>query len=527
MRKLIVFVFAVAFLGSCVESDSNESISLTVYEDDFTGQSIFKSSEESNSITVDQDGLIYYESKLFNGKESGYYPKPKVTDAERNDNGPNLEYEGSYKDGIKEGSWKRWYENGNLHIEEHYKEGKYEGLNRAWYNNGQLSHETNYKGGERHGLVKSWYENGQLKEQGIYKNGKAEGLLREWHENGQLLREANLKEDYPDGLYRSWHENGNLSEEINFNSHKMNGLHRTWHTNGYLMVKGNYKEGSIDGIWEYYNEERQLIKIVNYKLGEPIETKTYKSLYENTNVKLKGPGFIQFNRYFVHSKSGFKLKQDPNLNSRSLADITNGKEVFLISKTGLNVKLNDSVEEPGNIRSNKAEWLKIEVEIELKPGDDGYYFDHVEGASTKMIEGYLMDGFLEIKIDSIKKSGVWSSYYETGEIKKEEFCFDNRVIKSITYFTDGNISEIVEYRNDYFWEGSVRNTFHKNGEIKSFSDAESGGAVSISFDENGEYVGDWDYSGMKDHFDKLVLSKNIKEFYLPENKKIDLDLINN
>ena len=42
------------------------------------------------------------------------------------------------------------------------------------------------------------------------------------------------------------------------------------------------------------------------------------------------------------------------------------------------------------------------MEIELKPGDDGYYFDHVEGASTKMIEGYVIDGFLEIKIDSIK-----------------------------------------------------------------------------------------------------------------------------
>ena len=131
------------------------------------------------------------------------------------------------------------------------------------------------------------------------------------------MREVNLKEDYPDGLYRSWHENGNLSEEINFNSHKMNGLHRTWHTNGYLMVKGNYKEGSTDGVWEYYNEERQLIKIVNYRLGEPIETKTYTSVYENTNVKLKGPGFVPFNRYFVYPKSGFKLKQGPNLNSRS------------------------------------------------------------------------------------------------------------------------------------------------------------------------------------------------------------------
>ena len=32
---------------------------------------------------------------------------------------------------------------------------------------------------------------------------------------------------------------------------------------------------------------------------------------------------------------------------------------------------------------------------------------------------------------------------------------------------------------------------------------------------------------MKDHFEKIVLSKDIKEFFLPENKDIDSYLINN
>ena len=47
------------------------------------------------------------------------------------------------------------------------------------------------------------------------------------------------------------------------------------------------------------------------------------------------------------------------------------------------------------------------MEIELKPGDDGYYFDEIEGPARKMIEGYVMDEFLEEKLDSIKNSGVW------------------------------------------------------------------------------------------------------------------------
>ena len=167
------------------------------------------------------------------------------------------------------------------------------------------------------------------------------------------------------------------------------------------------------------------------------------------------------------------------------------------------------------------------MEIELKPGDDGYYFDEIEGPARKMIEGYVMDEFLEEKLDSIKNSGVWISYYETGQINKEELYFDNRIIKAITYYKNGNIAEIIEYRNDYFWEGSVSKSFYENGNIKSIGDVEGGGAVGVSFDENGEYEGDWDYSGMKDHFDNIVLSKDIREFFLPENKDIDRDLFYN
>ena len=64
----------------------------------------------------------------------------------------------------------------------------------------------------------------------------------------------------------------------------------------------------------------------------------------------------------------------------------------------------------------------------------------------------------------------------------------------------------------------VKVSFHKNGNIKTIFDAEGGGAVSISFDENGEYEGDWDYSGMKDHFDNIVLSKDIRSFFYQKTR---------
>ena len=527
MRRLLVFVLIITLFGSCMESDSNENSSLTVYEVEFTGQTIEEGSEESKLITIDENGFVYFKNQLFNGTEKGFYPVSKISGKEKKDKSRNLEYEGSYKDGIREGLWKWWYENEQLSIEANYKNGKLEGLYRAWHNNGQLLLKTNYKSGEENGVFKRWYESGQLKEQGINKIGIAEGLYREWHENGQLMREANHKEGYPDGLSRIWHENGILANEVNHKDRYMNGLYRMWDENGKLEVKGNYKEGRLDGIWENYNEERDPIRIENYRLGELIEAKTHSSFYENGNTKLKGPGFVQFNRYTVKYESGLKLKSEPNLYSSDLTYMKHDTEVFLISKTGLKVNPNDTVKVDENIGLLEREWLNVEVEIELKPGDDGYYFDEIEGPARKMIEGYVMDEFLEEKLDSIKNSGVWISYYETGQINKEELYFDNRIIKAITYYKNGNIAEIIEYRNDYFWEGSVSKSFYENGNIKSIGDVEGGGAVGVSFDENGEYEGDWDYSGMKDHFDNIVLSKDIREFFLPENKEIDRYLIVN
>ena len=141
MRRLI-FVFALALLGSCVESNSDESASLIVYEDEFTGQTVVKDSEESNLITVDND-FVYFKNQLFNGTKRVYYPDAEISNQNKTGESRILEYEISYKEGIKEGLWKSWYTNGQLNVETNFKDGKHEGLYRNWDFNGQLSLETN------------------------------------------------------------------------------------------------------------------------------------------------------------------------------------------------------------------------------------------------------------------------------------------------------------------------------------------------------------------------------------------------
>ena len=92
-------------------------------------------------------------------------------------------WEGTLKDGKRDGKWTTWYENGKKWSERNYKDGELDGLRTYWYDNGQKESERNYKDGELDGLSTSWYDNGQKESERTYKDGE---LIEEtyWDEDG-------------------------------------------------------------------------------------------------------------------------------------------------------------------------------------------------------------------------------------------------------------------------------------------------------------------------------------------------------
>ena len=263
--------------------------------------------------------------------------------------------------------------------------------------------------------------------------------------------------------------------------------------------------------------------IENIQIDLKTAVSSYTSFYENGMTKLTGPGFEKFYRNMVSSKDGEPMKESPDLHSKSIATIPFDTEVYL--KSNSRESTSDSVIEEKILTSQQEKWLFVLTEFYLNPGDYGYSEDLIE---PTQIEGYIQSNSISKQLDSTKKSGIWRYFYKSGGLEKEEYHHKGRLIKKINFDQDGDIVEIEEFRlGDDLWEGSVKVSFHKNGNVKTISDAEGGGAVVISFDENGEYESGWGYNEMKDHFEKIVLSKDIKEFFLPENKDIDSYLINN
>ena len=86
------------------------------------------------------------------------------------------------------------------------------------YTNGQNEIDGTYKNGLAEGMWRRWHENGQLSSEQTFRNGQEDGLYRTWHENGQLLVETTLKNGKEVGTYRSWNERGQLQYEVSYKS---------------------------------------------------------------------------------------------------------------------------------------------------------------------------------------------------------------------------------------------------------------------------------------------------------------------
>ena len=102
-------------------------------------------------------------------KTDGLYYK-KFTDVPFSGKVTGLQ-QGRFKNGVMEGPWVSYHENGQLLSEGAFKNGKTEGPWVFYYDNGQLEMKGDFKNGEREGLWIDYYDNGQLNKKGNYKNG--------------------------------------------------------------------------------------------------------------------------------------------------------------------------------------------------------------------------------------------------------------------------------------------------------------------------------------------------------------------
>lgn len=195
------------------------------------------------------------------------------------DNGV-LECNFQWKNGKRNGTWKKNYKSGKIKFDYIMKEGKDVGTTVSYYENGY----PNYISDEQLGWTLSFYENGKTKShtQKIFDStmcGSFDGFYEtRWQENGQLYSKATYNcGPQPIKLY--WNDSIIAAEGLNATSfgYIFLGKYIERYKNGKLKIEGTYsdkKAGVKNGEWKYYDETGKLI---------------LKEFYENDILKKSKP----------------------------------------------------------------------------------------------------------------------------------------------------------------------------------------------------------------------------------------------
>ena len=247
-----------------------------------------------------------------------------ITNAEKNLPGYGADQvveEGYYRDGLKQGEWKKYFPNGSVEHVLTFKNNKLDGLATFYYKNGKvresgiwkdnrwigeykyywkngnLRNEWKYdETGKRNGVQRYYYENGQVKIEGAWENGKESGPLVEYYEDGSLKSERYFADGKIDAAKTKEYKKAEQappkeitpSDSVSGDRDSMfvkkyapedekakpfdgNGYHEFRNKEGQIVRKGNFRNGFLaDGQLFKYSDSGKLIKTYFYKNGKVI-----------------------------------------------------------------------------------------------------------------------------------------------------------------------------------------------------------------------------------------------------------------
>jgi len=143
--------------------------------------------------------------------------------------------------------------NGYLESEYNFIDGKLHGIVKLYNHSNTyfLEKTIEYRNGKRNGFYRKWFKNGQLREECIYIEDTLDGEFKEFWEDGTFRGGGNFKNGKPIGEHRYYNEKGVLVNE-EFYSESFENYQ------GELLQKWYYDNGQLRK--ERYNEDRETSK---------------------------------------------------------------------------------------------------------------------------------------------------------------------------------------------------------------------------------------------------------------------------
>ena len=181
--------------------------------------------------------------------------------------------EGEYVDGIRQGKWNLWHENGKLRRTENFLNGKLEGSWKQNRDDGTLESEASYKNNLRDGKWVSYDSTGKHANAELrYKAGIQDGVWTYYYDEPstkQLVDAGVLTKDQATALL----EKRQKKLEQQFKDGRPDGELTTWYPNGKIERTKHFKDGQLDGDEIIYRENGEEFKRVHWSDGQLVSTK--------------------------------------------------------------------------------------------------------------------------------------------------------------------------------------------------------------------------------------------------------------
>ncbi len=206
-----------------------------------------------------------------------------ITDANGKKQGPwikkypngKIMYEGTFKDDLPVGLFKRYTQEGVLLSELTYTNGRDEATAIFYYADGVKAAEGKYLARSKEGLWKFWSANQPhyLICEEFYHNDIRHGLSQKFYPDSTLAETVTWDMGNRSGEWLQYYPDGSVCLRAEFMAGKLQGPFSYYHPNGNLQYEGRYKEDHRTGDWMVFKEDGSLKQIISYKDGVPSDPK--------------------------------------------------------------------------------------------------------------------------------------------------------------------------------------------------------------------------------------------------------------
>lgn len=219
--------------------------------------------------------------------------------------------------GLKQGAWKKSYEDGTPRFEAYFIDDKPVGKLTRWdsygnlyaildydsagsfataiffHKNGKTAATGYYLGKAKDSIWLYYDDNSRLYLQESYDNGKKDGLFITYTTQGYKLEELSWKQDVKNGIWKKYYAEGPLMWESTYINGKLEGEAKSYYKNGNLQKEGKFINDLMEGGWLKYNEDGSFFKVYQYKNGSCPEVEAEneaetRQLLENKD-QIEGP----------------------------------------------------------------------------------------------------------------------------------------------------------------------------------------------------------------------------------------------